>query len=247
MKTLISIDDTDNHHSPGSGQLADELAQELIFCRLATNASTISRHQLFVHDLVPYTSHNSAMCFSVSIDQNDYSDLVAFCQDFLRLRSAEGSDPGLCVTRERYGAGTDLLIEFGLRAKSTILSKPAAYHTAEQAGVHLSEHGGSGEGVIGALAGVGLRLYGSDGRIRGWHSAGVPGKTITVEKLCADLQVSWAVDTQGTRLPGYTRVTISNEKIKKVLHDHCPVVVLSKAEQRGFDWTTLSPAESKLY
>ena len=30
MKTIISIDDTDNEHSPGSGQLADDLAQELI-------------------------------------------------------------------------------------------------------------------------------------------------------------------------------------------------------------------------
>lgn len=247
MKPIISIDDTDNHHSPGSGQLADELARELILCRLAADASAVSRHQLFVHDLVPYTSHNSSMCFSVSIEPQNYSDLIAFCQSFISLRSAEGSDPGLCVTRDHNAAKAKLLVDFGLRAKNTILTKRAAYQTAERAGVHLSEHGGSGDGVIGALAGIGLRLSGSDGRIRGWHSAGEPGKTITVEKLCADLQVPWAVDTQGARLPGYTRVTLSNEKIKTVLHDHCPVVVLTRAGQRGLDWTTLSPAESKLY
>ena len=36
----------------------------------------------------------------------------------------------------------------------------------------LPGYGGTGQGVVGALAGVGLRLYGDDGRFRGWyHSA----------------------------------------------------------------------------
>ncbi len=211
MKTIISIDDTDNEHSPGSGQLADDLAQELIQRRLVTEASDISRHQLFIHDLVPYTSHNSAMCFTVSTEQNKYSDLIAFCRDFLSLRSAEGSDPGLCVTDERNVLGSQLLIDFGLRAKCSVLTKRAAYRTAEQAGIHLSEHGGTGDGVIGALAGVGLRLSGCDGRIRGWHKSDEAGRTITIEKLCALLRVPWAVDDNGTRLPGYARVSISDE------------------------------------
>jgi len=34
-------------------------------------------------------------------------------------------------------------------------------------GIHLSEHGGTGQGVIGALAGAGLRLSGNDGRFKG--------------------------------------------------------------------------------
>ena len=43
-----------------------------------------------------------------------------------------------------------------------------AYLLAEQfPELSLSEHGGTGDGVIGALAGVGLRLSGSDGRIKG--------------------------------------------------------------------------------
>ena len=209
MKTIISIDDTDNEHSPGSGQLADDLAQELILQRLVTEASDISRHQLFVHDLVPYTSHNSAMCFTVCHDPRNYLDLIVFCQDFLRWQSAEGSDPGLCVTDEHNVLGSQLLIDFGLRAKRSVLTKQAAYQTAEQAGIHLSELGGTGDGVIGALAGVGLRLSGCDGRIRGWHKTGAAGKTITIEKLCAVLRVPWAVDDKGTRLPGYARVSIS--------------------------------------
>ena len=247
MKKIISIDDTDNQHSPGSGQLAEDLAQELIQRRIITEASDISRHQLFIHDLVPYTSHNSAMCFTVSTDQGSYPELITFCQDFLSLRSAEGSDPGLCVTDKDNILGRELLIDFGMRAKRSILTKQVAYQIAEQAGVHLSEHGGTGDGVIGALAGVGLRLSGSDGRIRGWHKTAEAGRTISVEKLCAVLRVPWAVDDSGTRLPGYDRVTISDERIKTVLHDHCAVVPLTRTEQGAIDWATLSPAESKRY
>ena len=247
MKTIISIDDTDNQHSPGSGQLAEDLAQELIQHSLVAEVSGISRHQLFIHDLVPYTSHNSAMCFTVITDRYKYSDLISFCQDFLCLRSAEGSDPGLCVTDEHSVLGTELLIDFGLRAKRCILTKQAAYQTADRSGVHLSEHGGSGDGVIGALAGVGLRLSGCDGRIRGWHKTGEAGRTITIEKLCAVLRVPWAVDDKGLRLPGNDRVSVSDERIKTVLHDHCAVVPLVRTEQGAVDWATLSPAESKRY
>ncbi len=38
---------------------------------------------------------------------------------------------------------------------------------AAELGVHLSEHGGTGIGVIGALAGAGLKLSGNDGRFKG--------------------------------------------------------------------------------
>ena len=54
-----------------------------------------------------------------------------------------------------------------MRAKSTVLNKEDAYSLAENLGIHLSEHGGTGEGIIGALAGIGLRLSGNDGRFKG--------------------------------------------------------------------------------
>ncbi len=48
-----------------------------------------------------------------------------------------------------------------------VISKEEAYETAAAHLIHLSEHGGTGQGVIGALAGAGLRLTGSDGRFKG--------------------------------------------------------------------------------
>ena len=46
---------------------------------------------------------------------------------------------------------------------------------AADLGVHLSEHGGTGIGVIGALAGAGLRLSGNDGRFKGKFAIPNPG------------------------------------------------------------------------
>lgn len=55
-------------------------------------------------------------------------------------------------------------MHFGRRAQSDIVAASAATALAAQVGVHLSAHGGSGLGVIGALAAVGLRRGGEDGR-----------------------------------------------------------------------------------
>jgi hypothetical protein len=55
MKAIISIDDTDNLCSPGSGQLAEELARELIQRGLAADVSTISDEKIktVLHDHYP--------------------------------------------------------------------------------------------------------------------------------------------------------------------------------------------------
>ena len=82
-------------------------------------------------------------------------------RDDLRSRqSAPGSDPGLCVVATTSVSGPKALIGFGQTAKDSVLTKSDAYGLAQRLGIHLSEHGGTGQGVIGALAGAGLRLIG---------------------------------------------------------------------------------------
>ena len=72
-----------------------------------------------------------------------------------------GSDPGLCVaTAQAAGA----LSEFGRRAQRDVLSQAEARELAAGQGVLLSGLGGSQDGVIGALAAVGLAASGEDGR-----------------------------------------------------------------------------------
>ncbi|NLW82228.1 MAG: hypothetical protein GXY42_11225 [Desulfovibrionales bacterium] len=181
MKLTIAMDDTDNLETQGTGWLLEDACKEMA-ARGWGPFSMISRHQLFVHRDIPYTSHNSAMVVEAesSVDQHHF---IEFLGQYLAQHSAPGSDPGLCIVPELQTDVREALISFGLRAKREVITKDHAHSLARDAGVHLSEHGGTGGGVIGALAGVGLRLWGNDGRYRGWLHLGRGGQVMTAAAL----------------------------------------------------------------
>ena len=182
MRILIAIDDTDNLETPGTGHLASHMI-ELLEEKGLGKGSPITRHQLYVHEDIPYTSHNSSMCFEAEIDINNLDHITEFCQDFLVKESAPGSDPGLCIVNPKELLSEEILINYGKNAKKNILNKKIAYDLAASLKVHLSEHGGTGDGIIGALAGTGLRLSGNDGRLKGHFLVGDINDTLTVKEL----------------------------------------------------------------
>jgi hypothetical protein len=161
---LVGIDDTDNLASPGTGWLAQCLMQQLVSEGLG-EAFGITRHQLLKDPRVPYTSHNSSACLVIRTPEvADVGAIDECAAAFLRDRAAEGSDPGLATVCAAV-AQTDrqALCEFGSAAKHQLVDQASARGCAAQHGVRLSGHGGTEDGVIGALAAVGLHLHGSDG------------------------------------------------------------------------------------
>ncbi|MBU6460295.1 MAG: hypothetical protein KGQ58_05415 [Proteobacteria bacterium] len=177
MRFLVSIDDTDNLDSPGTGEIAQLIRDDLEKKGYASTAF-ITRHQLFIHSSIAYTSHNSSMCFEL---QSQVSEpmLTGFIADQLEHYAVEDSDPGLCIINLAHYQNKAGLIQFGQAAKTDVLNKDLAYALAQQSGIHLSEHGGDGSGIIGALAGAGLRLSGEDGRLRGSLSFNETSMTVT--------------------------------------------------------------------
>ena len=246
MRFYLSIDDTDNHSSPGSGQLAETLAGKLEEHNLAGQCSSISRHQLYIHESVPYTSHNSSMCFTAETDEHMLNQVIGYSQDFLRENAADGSDPGLCVARKDDFRDRDSLITFGLKAKKSLITKEEAIMLAEQTGVHLSEHGGTGDGIIGALAGTGLRIMGNDGRLRGWLDVGNVGQTVHIQKLLEHPLIDGVIDNNNMPLPTDASIIVTEPRIKTVLHNHLRVIRVKINQKTGTPhWTTLSRAEIK--
>ncbi len=71
-----------------------------------------------------------------------------------------GSDPGLCIAQRV----TPEMIEFGQRAKIDVVKQAEARDLASRHGCILRGLGGTQDGVIGALGGVGLAATGEDGR-----------------------------------------------------------------------------------
>jgi hypothetical protein len=247
QQLLISIDDTDNLDSPGSGTLAERLAAAISQAGLA-RCGEISRHQLFVDDAIPYTSHNSAMCFTADNRLGSIGAIITFSQDFLQREAAVGSDPGLCVVADDSSLKREPLIAFGRSAKQRILTKQDAYHLAGEMYLHLSEHGGSGGGIIGALAAIGLRLTGNDGRIRGWQRLGGAGSVTTAGDLCRHPAVDAVFCENGERLDDHIQVVFAEDEVKTVLLHGLKVVPVRRADHLPSSaWTTLNRRQMKRY
>ncbi|MCX5848835.1 MAG: hypothetical protein NTW65_05255 [Deltaproteobacteria bacterium] len=215
MKIFVCIDDTDNIDSRGTGELAALLAADIDKNGWG-RSSYITRHQLLVHPDIPYTSHNSSMCFSADIDEAHMETFIYHAKKFLKTESAEGSDPGLCIVAAGRLEQRETIIAFGQKAKRIILTQREAYDLALSLGIHLSAHGGTGDGVIGALAGVGLRMSGNDGRLRGKIKIDSANKTIKVGEICAHPFVDEVRNIDGKIIPDEQIIELG-EKVKTVL------------------------------
>jgi len=246
MKVLICIDDTDNLESRGTGDLAEQLASE-IEERNWGRSEFVTRHQLLVHPDVPYTSHNSSMCFAAEIGEQYLPTLVERAKAFLLEESAEGSDPGLAVAVPDNLSDTALLVDFGQRAKREVLRKQDAYDLAAAQGIHLSEHGGTGHGVIGALAGIGLRMSGNDGRIKGWLEIPTRDGMARVAEITAQFNLG-GVRSMGGDLLMEDDLVVVGEKPKAVYLAGKPYLMVSPLKDAGpARWKTSCRRELKKY
>ena len=247
MQILISIDDTDNFESPGTGVLASRIAADLESNGWG-KSGFVTRHQLLVHPDIPYTSHNSSMCFSADIDEDCLDRVITYAANFLARESAAGSDPGLCVAVLDRLPESGGLIRFGQAAKESVLTKESAYERAQLLGVHLSEHGGTGQGVIGALAGAGLRLGGNDGRLRGQLVFTGTGGVVSVADLRARADVDEVRALDGSAVTNRDIVRVG-EKVKTVLLDGHSVLLVVAADgmTNGVRWQTCSRQLLKKY
>lgn len=160
MKLLIAIDDTDNLESIGTGRLSRMLAGYLFELGLI-GQFTVTRHQFLVHPDIPYTSHNSSACIEAE-KKGCVDDVIAATKAFLLQNFHEGANPGLCVVN-RSEFPQELSI-FGRKAQEKVLKIQDARELAERLGVFAWWHGETGQGCIGAVAGVGLRGTENDGR-----------------------------------------------------------------------------------
>jgi hypothetical protein len=166
VRAFVCFDDTDVLDADrGTGKLVRWFSD-----KLPDGCSTwgVVRQQLLVHPDVPYTSHNSSACAVIDIPDVSFVPLLAqLGAEHIAEHFMEGSDPGLCVAPE--SADLQPLIEFGSLAAVQVVSQADAREAAEAAGVHLSGHGGTLDGIIGAAAGVGLTAGGWAGRLIEYH------------------------------------------------------------------------------
>jgi hypothetical protein len=155
----VGIDDTDTPDTPGTNQLARALVARLSPVYALVR---ITRHQLFFDPRVPYTSKNgSASILLQPRGPNRLESLVTALRTEMRARFREGSDPGLCATE----IVPQPVRAFGRRCQRELISQAEARALAADWGIALEGLGGTEDGVIGALAAVGLAVDSDDGRV----------------------------------------------------------------------------------
>jgi hypothetical protein len=174
---LIGIDDTDNCDSPGTGKLGLRLTAELV-ARGAVDLG-MTAHQLLIDDRIPYTGHNRAICLGIGWGRT-FAELD-FAAERIASRSAEGSDPGICIAAE--DAVSREIMSFGRSALVEVLEMQSAVSLAGASSVYLRPLGGSGQGIVGALASVGLRADGNFGRFTDLPGLRDLGEFTTIDEL----------------------------------------------------------------
>jgi len=160
MTILLSMDDTDSLDSRGTGRLARTVAKEI---SALYPVYGVTRHQLFVHEDIPFTSHNSCGVVHIQAEGQAAADRIyEIAQEVMLGDFIEGSDPGVAVARPEQLAPA--LIAFGKDAKHIVLNQEKARRLAKNLRIPLKGLGGTEGGVIGAMAGLGLAATQNDGR-----------------------------------------------------------------------------------
>jgi len=160
VRIYVGFDDTDTHDSDyGTGKLVRRFERVL---PEGCSLWGVVRQQLLVDERIPYTSHNSSACAIVDCaDPSLMDELIEKAVEHIEQESTEGSDPGLCVAGENDPV-MQQLISFGRLCTAQVMTQQDIRAIAN--GTHLSGHGGTNDGIIGAAAGVGLTVSGWSGR-----------------------------------------------------------------------------------
>jgi len=157
LQYIIGIDDTDNLESRGTGHLARTMAAALA---QDFQIHGIVRHQLLEDPRVPRTSHNSSASILFEGEQHPLTEIADYARKLMLDDYQQGSDPGLCVASNVPAE----VVEYGQRARREFVYQDEPRKLAAAHGIYLEGLGGTQDGVIGALASVGLARSGNDGR-----------------------------------------------------------------------------------
>jgi len=216
----IGIDDTDIAGSRGTGHLAHLFADDL-----STNFHVVgvTRHQLLFDPRVPYTAKNSCAAIHLTLVTVNLPILFNRVKAIMLANFEHGSDPGLAVA----SFVPQNIIDFGKKAKTDLVNQAEAFGLASQGPTLIGGLGGTNDGVIGAMAAIGLAADGNDGRyIR-------IGDVRELEGLVTPRQVIDAGVSSVKQLNGdeVTEGLIQAERLRPSRRDEQPVLFVEKGEE----------------
>jgi hypothetical protein len=232
MIVLLGIDDTDDASSRGTGYQARRLGTALAEHGLA-EFRAVTRHQLLVDSQINYTSRNSSACLLLDTLEASIPDILDFACTDLESQCAAEANSGVCIAAAP--AVDSAIQELGSAAKFNVLAKEMAVDLANQRGIGLEPVAGTGDGMIGALAAVGLHKSGDDGRFIWLPRLRELTGPYTVGELKDILQVEIS-SSAGKQPPLEASIDIG-DWVRPVLREGRPVLLAEKEKDSGkFRW-----------
>jgi len=230
MRIFVGFDDTDASDSAyGTGKVARWFQSRL---PEGCCCQGVVRQQLLVCDDIPYTSHNSSACMVLEVPDPDLiSQIIGQAVDHIQQHAAEGSDPGLCVVAENHKA-LPHIIKFGYRCTNTVATQTEAMQQVD--GAHISGHGGTCDGIIGAVAAVGLTASGWAGRYIEFGDLRNAPEIMTVAEI-HEQAIEVVAEDRDAPIPAPGDRVLTNGWLRPRLLGHRPVLLVRSNSKGGWE------------
>jgi hypothetical protein len=236
MRFLIGLDDTNNPGGSSTGGLAVRLGKKLEELGMG-RSEAVTRHQLIRSPLVPCTSENVAVCLSFEAEVNRRSELEMACRSFILREYSRGADAGFALAS--WAQITADVFTWAKLAKNRVLSRQDALQTARAAGIAIAGLTGSGDGVIGALAAIGLRFRGEDGRFLWLPNMDALNGVYKYTDLMDQVPFDSIENIKGKAPRPEEKISLA-EGIHPILREgRCLLLVEQEHKETAFDWHTL--------
>jgi len=237
MRIYVGIDDSRQLDGYKAGETASRLVEAI-----ATNgwgqAQIPSRHRLYPHPSTGCRKHNTARSFSADIEDEALPVFLEYAATQIQDLLTPDSNTGLAIVIPEQMDNYQELVDYAYRVKEELVAQDEARRFADQRGVFLLELNGTGRGIIGALAGAGLRSTGNDGQFRGkLQMGGEDYAVVSVGAIVAQTHVEQVKSMDFQILEFDERVRLG-EKVKIVLLDGLYTLMVFPTDIEDPHWQT---------
>jgi hypothetical protein len=240
MRFLIGIDDTDNPKTSSTGFLAQRLCGYLEKNQLG-RAESITRHQLWQSPQILHTSNNSSICVTFEGEATRRIDIEMACRSFILREYCSGANAGFAFCA--WVQVTPEVFTWARSTKNQFVQREEAIQIARAAGIAVAGLTGSGAGIIGALAAVGLRFRGEDGRFLWLPNMQNLKGVHRISELLESTSIDRLEPLRG-RDPRMDEKVMLGEWIRPVLKEgHCVLMVEPERKSPEYDWHLLGMDE----
>ncbi|HEX3011703.1 MAG TPA: hypothetical protein VHQ70_06640 [Syntrophomonadaceae bacterium] len=246
MKIILAIDDSRQIDGAKAGKTTSTIAN-FIEENGWGKCSIPSRHRLYPHPSTGCKKHNTARSFSADLEKKYLPGLIDYACNLVKTTGDTQSNAGLAIIIPELMENQNLLIDYAYKAKDELVSKEEALEFSGRPGIYLFELSGNGRGIIGALAGAGLRLTGNDGQFRGKLHIGTGEDYIATVREIIDNSYVQQVKNMDFEDLNSDECVRMGEKVKIVLLDHKYTLMVFPTEIEYPKWQTSTTSMLRVF